>query len=155
MTDDEHENLMYNIYVSYTAEDIGEITGEEGSIYWHPSIDGTRIESCVNLDIEYPYFRYIRSISDDEYGKICRIRMDVSEYVYHKGDTILTKSEKTKLIQILNSSHILYNQTYGTCWEYLIENTKMNYSWYKEKENIDLDPLLHHMPDYNLLPTLD
>lgn len=38
MTDDEYENLMYNIYVSYTAEDIEEITGDEGSVYWHPSV---------------------------------------------------------------------------------------------------------------------
>ena len=155
MIDDEYDMKMYEIHESYTAEDIGEIDGEEGIGYWNPDIDGTRIESCVNLDIQYPYFRYIRSISDDEYGKICRIRIDKPEYVYHKGDTILTKQERDKLIQILKSKHIMIDQSYGTCWSRLIESTKMNYSWYKEKENIDLDPLLHHMPNYNLLPTLD
>ena len=155
MTYKEYENKCNMIKESYYAKDIGEIDGTEGVVYWHPDIDGTRIETVVNNKIPYHYFRYIRSISDDEYGVICRIRLDKPEYVYHKGDTILTKQERDKLIQILKSSHILYNQMYGTCWEYLIENTKMNYSWYKEKENIDLDPLLHHMPDYNLLPTLD
>ena len=155
MTECGYEWKCFAIEKSYYALDIGEENGTESQVYWHPDIDGTRIETVVNNKIPYHYFRYIRSISDDEYGVICRIRLDKPEYVYHKGDTILTKQERDKLIQILKSKHIMIDQSYGTCWSRLIESTKMNYSWYKEKENIDLDPLLHHMPNYNLLPTLD
>ena len=152
MTDDEHENLMYNIYVSYTAEDIGEITGEEGSIYWHPNIDGTRIESCVNLDIQYPYFRYIRSISDDEYGKICRIRLDKPEYIIHKGDIILTKQERDKLIQILNSTRTFNTESNKPMWDCIILEDWMNHLWYGGDQN---KPIIPPMPDYSKLETSD
>ena len=52
---------MYSIYESYTAEDIGEIDGTERTVFWHPDIDGTRIETVVNNKIPFHYFRYIRS----------------------------------------------------------------------------------------------
>ena len=152
MTDDEYDMKMYKIHESYTAEDIGEIDGEENTVFWHPSIDGTRIESCVNLDIQYPYFRYIRSKADDEYGKICRIRLDKPEYIIHKGDIILTKQERDKLIQILNSKRFwspLPNSQ--SVWRCLLDSNRCGYQWYN-KSTIDLD---YKMPDYSLLPTSD
>ena len=151
MTDDEYDMKMYEIHESYTAEDIGEIDGEEGIGYWNPDIDGTRIESCVNLDIQYPYFRYIRSISDDEYGKICRIRIDKPEYVYHKGDTILTKQELKEMISIFKSARKFNNEIHNY-WEWLNIDLWNCYKYYNGNHN---KPIIPPMPDYSKLETSD
>ena len=152
MTDDEYDMKMYKIHESYTAEDIGEIDGEENTVFWHPSIDGTRIESCVNLDIQYPYFRYIRSKADDEYGKICRIRLDKPEYIIHKGDIILTKQERDKLIQILNSTRTFNTESNKPMWDCIILEDWMNHLWYGGEQN---KPIIPPMPDYSKLETSD
>ena len=152
MTECGYEWKCFAIEKSYYALDIGEENGTESQVYWHPNIDGTRIETVVNNKIPYHYFRYIRSISDDEYGKICRIRIDKPEYIIHKGDTILTKQERDKLIQILNSTRTFNTESNKPMWDCIILEDWMNHLCYGGDQN---KPIIPPMPDYNLLPTSD
>ena len=152
MTEDEYEQKCFKISESYNGFDIGEEDQSEGEVtYWRPDIDGLRIEACVNTTVDYKYFRYIRSISDDEYGKICRIRIDKPEYVYHKGDTILTKEELKELINIFNDTRKFNNEEHNY-WEWLNIDLWNCYKWYGGEQN---KPIIPPMPDYNLLPTSD
>lgn len=153
MTRKEYEYKCDMIKESYYAKDIGEIDGTEGTVFWHPDIDGTRIETVVNNKIPYHYFRYIRSKADDEYGKICRIRIDVPEYVYHKGDIILTKQERSKLIQILNSKRIWYGNKITPMWNCIIDSDWDCYRWYGGSKNRPTS--FPPMPDYSNLITSD
>lgn len=153
MTWEEYENKCYDIQRSYYAKDIGEENGTEGTIYCHPEIDGYRIEVVVNNNFKFHYFRYIRSIADDEFGIICRIRLDKPEYVYHKGDTILNKKDKERLINILHSKRIMPDGTYMINWNSMIIEDWSCYLWYggsKEKPTV-----FPPMPDYSKLPTSD
>ena len=152
MTEDEYEWKCFAIEKSYYALDIGEENGTESQVYWHPDIDGTRIETVVNNKIPYHYFRYIRSISDDEYGKICRIRLDKPEYIIHKGDTILTKIERDKLIQILNSTRTFNTESNKPMWDCIILEDWMNHLCYGGDQN---KPIIPPMPDYSKLETSD
>ncbi len=151
MTECGYEWKCFAIEKSYYALDIGEENGTESQVYWHPDTDGTRIETVVNNKIPYHYFRYIRSISDDEYGKICRIRIDKPEYVYHKGDTILTKEELKELINIFNDTRKFNNEEHNY-WEWLNIDLWNCYKCYGGDQN---KPIIPPMPDYNLLPTSD
>lgn len=144
---------LYLIDESYNAFDIGEEDQSEDQItFWRPNVDGLRIEACVNTTVSYKYFKYIRAKSDTEFGKICRIRIDKPEYVYHKGDTVLTKYELRELIGIFNTQRIFNNEKH-TYWEWLNIDIWKCYLWYggsKEKPTV-----FPPMPDYSKLPTSD
>lgn len=139
---------------SYISEELGEEGYEaETPVYWNNG-DFIIIKTTVNTKLPFRYFKYIRNYDDINLkrGDICRIRLDKPEYVYNKGDAILTKAEKTKLIQILNSTRTFNTESNKPMWDCIILEDWMNHLCYGGDQN---KPIIPPMPDYNLLPTSD
>lgn len=150
MNIDEYERKCFIINESYNGKDIGEENGAESLIFWQPEKDGYRLDAEVNNNFNFRYFRFIRSEAEDKQGIVCRIRIDKPKYVFHKGDTILTKLELQWMINLFKSKNKICNKSY---WECVIDACWRAYLWYggdQEKSNIYLP-----MPNYSLLPTSD
>ena len=139
---------------SYISEELGEEGYEaETPVYWNHG-DFIVIKTVVNTKIPFRYFKYIRNYDDINLkrGDICRIRIDKPEYIIHKGDTILTKQERDKLIRILNSTRTFNTESNKPMWDCIILEDWMNHLCYGGDQN---KPIIPPMPDYNLLPTSD
>lgn len=143
-------NLKYDeLEDSFISKDIGELGKEyEMPLYDHKG-DFIRIQTAVNNKIKYPYFKFIRNTNTDNFirGDICRIRIDIPDYIFNNGDKILTKIEKDQLIKILHTKRMWHNGE-KPFWYCLIQATK-------DCNELTIDRNIPLMPDYSLLPTSD
>lgn len=146
MEDDISEKI-FQIQSSYDAQNLGEETFEEGVIVYTGIYDGFQIETVLNEKEPEKYFKFIRSKSIKEFGKVCRIKFNAPEYFYNESDVILTLDERKRLVSILNSKTSRGN----TYWESLIYFENLTYAFLNQKP-IDENLI---MPDYNLLVTVE
>lgn len=107
------------------------------------------------------YFKYYNNISYQKANKVARISITKSEYIKHrnidsKDDWILTKSEKKKLVTLLNRPSEDFPEI--TNYQYIIavynrDNFYLSISRfirgdYNKSDYPDLLPLNYPMPDY-------
>ena len=143
-------NLKYDeLEDSFISKDIGELGKEYEMPLYYNRGDFIRIQTAVNNKIKHPYFKFIRNTDTDNLirGDICRIRIDIPEYIFNNGDKILTKNEREQLIKILHMKRMWHNGE-KSIWYCLIQATK-------DCNDLIIDSNIPPMPDYSLLPISD